>query len=271
MKMTRTALSPDRNARGFFHGTSACLSALFRAERYAEIVELLEVDTIWEYKQWAVQALVALGRKAEAIRYAEDCRSARQYGRGIDLICEKILLSSGLAEEAYERYGLTANRAGTYLAWFRAVLRKYPDKTAAQVLADLVAITPGEEGKWFAAAKDAGLYEEALELARTSPCDPRTLTRAARDFAEKNPLFALEAGLAALHWLVEGYGYEITSLDVSAAYSYTLKAAAMIGAGEKTQRRIRRLVEADAPGARFVSEILERELELDRNTGEEEP
>jgi hypothetical protein len=32
------------------------------------------------------------------------------------------------------------------------------------ILADLVETTPGEEGKWFAAAKDAGLYEEALAL-----------------------------------------------------------------------------------------------------------
>ena len=36
--ITRMALSPDKNLRGHFHGTSACLSALYRAERYAEIV-----------------------------------------------------------------------------------------------------------------------------------------------------------------------------------------------------------------------------------------
>ena len=37
-----------------------------------------------------------------------------------------------------------------------------------------------------------------------TPCDPKTLTRAARDFADVRPEFAAEAGLAALHWLVEG-------------------------------------------------------------------
>ena len=31
--VTRMALSPDKDLRGFFHGTSACLSALYRAER----------------------------------------------------------------------------------------------------------------------------------------------------------------------------------------------------------------------------------------------
>ena len=69
--ITRMALSSDKNLRGHFHGTSACLSALYRAERYAEIADILQVDTIWPYKRWAVKALAALGKKAEAIRYAE--------------------------------------------------------------------------------------------------------------------------------------------------------------------------------------------------------
>ena len=41
------ALSPEKNLRGYFHGTSACLSALYRAERYTEIVDLLQGDNIW--------------------------------------------------------------------------------------------------------------------------------------------------------------------------------------------------------------------------------
>lgn len=53
--ITRTALSPDKNLHGYFHGTSMCLSALYRAERFDEIIELLGVDTIWPYKRWAVR------------------------------------------------------------------------------------------------------------------------------------------------------------------------------------------------------------------------
>jgi hypothetical protein len=30
---------------------------------------------------------------------------------------------------------------------------------------------------------------------------------------DKNPAFALEAGLVALRWLGQGYGYEVTSAD----------------------------------------------------------
>ena len=260
--ITRLALSPDKDVRGYFHGTSACLSALFFAGRHAEVVDILGAETFWSYKRWAVRALTAEGKKAEAIRVAESCRDSWAGDAEIDSLCEQVLLSSGLVDEAYRRYGLTANRAGTYLAWFRAVTRKYPYKTASEVLSDLVASTPGDEGKWFAAAKSVGLYDEAIRLALRTPCDPRTLTRAARDFAEKNPAFAIEAGMAALYWLVQGYGYEITSVDVWAAYENTLKAAEKNGTADPTRERVRRLVETETSGQRFVTEILGRKLGL---------
>jgi hypothetical protein len=105
-----------------------------------------------------------------------------------------------------------------------------------------VASTPGQEGKWFAPAKDAGLYDEAIALAQRTPCHARTLTRAARDFAASNPRFAMEAGLAALRWIAEGYGYEITGLDVLAACSSTLNAARNGGSVDEAEGRIRVLV-----------------------------
>ena len=156
LDITRLALSPDKNVRGHFHGTSACLSALYLAGRYTEIVRVLDVDVLWPYKRWAVKALAAMGKTDEAIRYAESCRSPWASDLDIDGICEEILLSSGQVDEAYARYGPRASRAGSHLATFRAVAQKYPHKSAADILADLVKTTPGEEGKWFAAAKDAG-------------------------------------------------------------------------------------------------------------------
>ena len=74
---------------------------------------------------------------------------------------------------------------------------------------DQIQSTPGEEGKWFATAKEVGLLDLAIELANRSPTDPQTLTRAGRDFMDRNPVFALEAGLAALRWLGQGYGYKV--------------------------------------------------------------
>jgi hypothetical protein len=260
--ITRMAISSDKSLRGHFHGTSACLSALFRAERYEEIVDLVQADVIWPYKRWAVKALAAQGKKAEAIRYAESSRGPWASDWDIDQICEGMLLSSGMFDEAYSRYGLTANRRGTYLATFRAVAKTYPHKSAADILADLVKTTPGDEGKWFAAAKDAGLFEEALALAQRTPCDPKTLTRAARDHAEKQPSFALAAGLLAVHWLAQGYGYEITSADVWAAYSSTMKAAEQAGKVDEARVSIRRIAAATQEGTNFVARVLGRELGL---------
>jgi len=107
-----------------------------------------------------------------------------------------------MAEEAYHRYSIQANQKTTHLAMFRTMAQKYPHKDVRDILRDLVASTPGNEGKWFAAAKCAGLYSEAIDVANRTPCDPKTLTRAARDMAAAEPRFAVEAGMAALRWLV---------------------------------------------------------------------
>ncbi len=125
--ITRMALSPDRALRGYFHGTPACLSALYRAERYHEIVDILQVEPIWPYKRWGVKALAALGETSEAIRYAELCRGRGTHDAEVDAVCEEILLTSGHVEEAYQRYDLRA-KGGTYLSTFRNLARKYPHK-----------------------------------------------------------------------------------------------------------------------------------------------
>lgn len=258
--ITRVARSSDPNLRGHFHGTAGCLSALYRAERYEEILDVMTAERMWHYRRWAVMALAALGRKVEAIQYAESCRDPWTPDREVDAICEEILLSSGLVDEAYSRYGLRANRAGTYLATYRAVARKYPEKRPVEVLADLVATTPGEEAKWFAAAKDIGLYDEALALARSGPCDPRTLTRAARDLAENQPAFAASVGLLALERLSQGYGYDVTAADVWAAYQHTMRAAEYAGRSDEVRDHIRQLAASGGPGG-FVTSILARELD----------
>ena len=174
--------SPNRKPRGYFHGTIACLSAMLRAERHEQLLALLEKApySTWHYREWGVKALVAMGRKADAIRYAEASRGLNDSPVAIARRCEEILLSSGLVEEAYARYAIEANQSTTFLASYRSISRKYPMKAPAQVLNDLVASTPGQEGKWFAAAKDAGLYDEAIALAEahalrsthTGSCSP---------------------------------------------------------------------------------------------------
>ncbi len=48
-------------------------------------------------------ALAAMGKKSEAIQYAESCRGPRTHEGEVDAICEQILLSSGRVDEAYQR------------------------------------------------------------------------------------------------------------------------------------------------------------------------
>ena len=172
------------------------------------------------------------------------------------------LLAAGRVEEAYRRYALKAIRGTSYLATYRALARKYPQKRPEELLGDLVATTPGDEGKWFATAKELGFFDEAIRLANKAPCDPKTLTRAARDFADRRPEFAVEAGLAALRWLVEGHRYEITGADVWSTYTNTMKAAENVECAAEVRDRIRKLVASETYADRFVTRILGRELGL---------
>jgi hypothetical protein len=263
IETVKLSWSPDPNLRGFFKGTTNCLSALVAAERYDDALALIALAPykMWHYRQYGVKALAASGKKAEAIRFAEDGRGLNDSPVAIACACEEVLLSSGLVDEAYRRYGLVANQRGTYLATFRAVAKKYPHKSASEILADLVKTTPGDEGKWFAAAKEAGLYAEALALASHTPCDPKTLARAARDLGEKEPAFAVGAGLLSLHWLAQGYGYEVTGADVWDAYRATLTAAERQGTGSEVMVQIRKLMTAEHADG-FVTKVLERELGL---------
>ena len=263
LPLVESAWAPNASGHGFFEGTSACLSALLAAGRYDELLTLIDKARFkwWHDRRWGVRALVAMGKKAEAIRYAEESRGRDDPGWQVAQACEAILLSSNLADESYRRYALAANQGTTNLATFRAIAKKYPNVPPEQILRDLIASTPGAEGKWFAAAKDAGLFDLAIELAARSPTDPRTLTRASRDYAEKQPDFALAAGLAALHWISRGHGYEITGGDVLDAYAAVTQAS--VGAGVPAQRineQIREMIVGAQPGTSLMGTILGHRL-----------
>ena len=253
--------SPNASGHGFFKGTSACFSALYTAGRYDDLLTMIEKARFkwWHDRRRGVKALTAMGKKAEAIRYAEDSRGLNAPSWQIGEACEAILLSSGLAMDAYRRYAIEANQGTTNLATFRAIAKKYPSVPPEQILRDLVASTPGSEGKWFAVAKDVGLFDVAIELATRSPTDPRTLTRAARDFAEQRPEFALAAGLAALDWISRGHGYEITGGDVLDAHNAVMHAAAHAGiTTDGINAQIRAM--CAAPGGRLLQTILVQHL-----------
>jgi hypothetical protein len=263
IEVVRLSWSPDMPPGGYFKGTAACLSALYAAGRHEDLLNLLDLARykFWHDRHWGVRALVAQGKNEAAIRYAEDTRGLNQPDGRISLACEEILLSEGLWREAYDRYALEANRQSTYLATFQALTSKYPQIGPKVILGDLVDRNPDDEGKWFVAAKSAGLFAEAAELARTSPCDPRALTRAARDFAASKPDFARSVGLAALQWLLRGYGYELTAQDAIDALRHTLEAARHNGTEADTMRRIQMLVDQHPTAERTIVALLRRRLD----------
>ena len=253
-------ISDPRNQDApFYRWTTACFSALLAAHRYEEILELVSRPTFkwWDNRRWGVRSLVAQGKWAEAIHLAIDQPSRSDPPDAIARACEAILLAEGLVEEAYVRFALKANDSSTYLARFRAIAKKYPSIEPAVILGDLVAEDPSLSGKWFAAAKDAGLYDLAIELVSNSPADPRTLTRAARDYRRTQPRFALAAGLAALRWMAADYGYEITGEDILEAYREVLATAPLAGADP---RQVKLQIQAWTSGASRIEKRMREVL-----------
>jgi hypothetical protein len=151
----RLVWNPEQPLGGYFKGTSACLSCLCAAGRHDELLTLLELapHKFWHDRQWGVRALVAKGKSAAAIRYAENARGLKKSNSEISSVCEEILLSAGMWREAYDRYASDANRRGTYLATFQAIKKKYPQLGPDAIICDLVNGTPGEEGKCFSCSR----------------------------------------------------------------------------------------------------------------------
>ncbi len=250
---------------GYSKGTAVCLSALYAAGRHDELLALIEKSeyrySSWSNRVWGARAIAAAGKSAEAIAYAERWKGSNAPVTAIAAFCESVLLDAGLADEAYARYAIASTYATTNLATFKAISKKYPGIPAQTILRDLVASQPGQEGKWFAAAKDAGCYEMAITLANRSASDPRTLIRAARDFAVERPAFALAAGMTALRGIAIGWGYDITGSDVMDAYAAVLAAAPAAGVEEAAiEADVRALIATSGGGGEFIGRVLKQQL-----------
>lgn len=260
----KMAWNPDPAQRGYFPGTTACLSSFLAAGRYQELLALLEMSPhpFLDYRAFGARALAAQGRYDEALAYLQEKRSLNDSPAQLAQLAEEILIAAGRCEEAFERFGEASTWRSNHLATFRALIKKYPHKPPLEILKSLIDSAPADKGRWFAAAKSIGELDLALELARTSPCDPRTLTRAAREFTESRPLLAVNLGLAALHWIDWGYGYEITGADVRAAFQIVMQAARLLDRVPGTLDLIREQTLANRNTTNFVARVLARDLDL---------
>jgi tetratricopeptide (TPR) repeat protein len=241
----------------FSRAESACYSALFAAGRHDELIKLIAGDPrpMWHDLLWIGRIKVAEDQVDEAIAFMANSVNAWTPLAGLARFAESVLLEAGRRTEAYEKYALEANRATTYLATYRLVSKKYPEIEPDRLLSDLISTTPGEEGKWFATAKTLKRFDLAMQLAWKSPCDPKTLIRAARDNVGKDPSFASEVALAALHWICQGRGYELTSLDVQMTYRLASEAGNALGQSERVALRIQTMLRPSTREVRWVREM----------------
>jgi tetratricopeptide (TPR) repeat protein len=247
-----------RGVFAWFKGTSICYSALFHAGRHEELLALLAADPhpIWPYLIWGGRVLAARREVDEAIAYLQRRAGTNTPEGALARFAEDVLLQAGRRAEAYACHAIAANQANSRLATYRAIAKKYPEIAPDRLLRDLIGSTPGDEGKWFATAKSQKRLDLALELAWQSPCDPKTLTRAARDHLSSQPVFAVEAALAALHWMSLGHGYELTGSDVRQAYDYAMESAQSVGQLETIQRRVDQMLAGNGPAAKWMRQVL---------------
>ncbi len=247
----------------FVTGDMACLSCLLELGRYQELNELLMIrsSAFWPIDRFGAEALARQGMTDAAIAYAEARRKDDYDDSHIVEFCERVLLNVGRRDEAYRVYGLHASRANAYLAVFRAVSHKYPERDPRQILIDLIEAR-GDQGKWFAAAKSAGFLDIALECAGHGTTEPATLLRAARDFAKSEPRFSAQIALQAVSDLLAGKGYEPTTLDLLGACDYYLSATAQFNDAKSAEDVLRRVLhdaESGVSDARMC-EALRRRL-----------
>jgi len=250
----------DRKKGNYAYASAGtlCYSALFHAGRFDDLLAVLALDPkpYWHDQQWAARAMAARGDVDGAINLMEGLRSRHAPDMAISAVAEQLLLDAGRVDEAYARYGIQATSANTNIATFRAIAKRYPAIEPSRILGDLIASTPGEEGKWFATAKTLKQYDLALALARRAPVDPKTLVRAARDHVKSQPAFAFEVALTALYWMARGEGYELTGADVGAARDNAVAAAEAIGVGALVSERIADNVAGEGTAAVWVRKCL---------------
>ncbi len=242
----------------------ACLASQVAAGQHDAALELLasRAIAVWPERQFGVLALAARGETDAALAYAAASNPlGHHHAQDIARVCEAVLLAAGRRDDAYRRFAAAAHARQNCRQTFDALLRAYPELAPGRLLDDLIAASPGQEGRWFATACALRYHALAAEIAGRSPCDPRTLTRVGAQRLEADPEFALAVAIAALRWLCSGHGVEISGDDVYAAHDLARAAALRTDSQPQLRAALAALCDRPHPAAQWVHGLLARELE----------
>jgi hypothetical protein len=98
-------------------------------------------------------------------------------------------------------------------------------------------------------------------LISENPADPKTLARAAKEYVSKKPDFAIDSGMASLRWIIAGFGYEVTSVDVLMAYDAIIAASNYALIDQSIiKEKIRQLIIDTKPKSAYIESILKYHL-----------
>jgi hypothetical protein len=237
----------QNEAHCYFVGSDMCLSCLLYTDQYDELYRLIQLNRsqFWPYIKFWAMALIKQDKPEEALSYIEQIKSEKTVNNEspqMDHFCESTLITMGRTEEAYQEYGLKLSSYGTYLNIYRNLCKRYPTLNKRQILLDCMDQT-GPKGKWFAAAKTAGFLDIALACAKTGDSDPNTLLRATRDYAEKEPEFAVAVGIEAIMiFLTAEFHDPITATDINQAHYLVSSVAHKASVGERLHAELSKRV-----------------------------
>ena len=199
-------------------------------------------------------AACPIDHRSDTVLEPEDLRSFRI---NLKSLVREIAVASGFTAEPTQvmpgvwYLGVAPAKRGLFLAFTRnnilapgliSSLRTTGEKLPITIVAPAL---PAGDLLRFAAAKDAGFLDIALECAELSGVDPSTLVRAARDFCDKEPRFAAVVGLLAIRHLLAGGGYDPQVSEAADAATHLLAAARQIGAVDWARAELGKL--ADGP------------------------
>jgi hypothetical protein len=232
---------------GYFKGTETCLACLFETGRYDEIIEIVQkkANPLFNFKKYVIKVIVARGDLEKALsmldEYLKDSNTLYQAAH----LGEQLLIEAGRSEEAYKRYTLKLPFQTTGLATLSAIRKKYPAISPQRILSDLIDAEPGNERRYFAAARKIGMIELALEIAEKFNVEPKTLTTACKDYLEKDANLALRFGMMALQSYSSGYGYEPEYSDIQKCYDLVSMAAERVDKKKEISDCVDKMVQND--------------------------